>query len=1304
MRKFLALLLGAVYAFNGFGVNEPDYYLEWVGHAGSAAAYMDTGYVFKTLPRIEIGMTLSDCSDTDIAGNSSRAKYYICLDMKDNGQSFEYVGFGGDKNVSKVSGVTVASLHTYPTFNDVIWGTNFYYNGTLVAQANNYEFSDTATDTFKLFKSRNNANCTMRVSYMRMYDNDVLVRSFRPAWKSNAPGFYDSVNDVFYACEGGGAFTYGDKIAGTDALTVAGDPANLGSVSPAYGVTDGFAAGDTCTATASGKSYVYDGNLYQCTGWELYTVDGSGKVASAPYLTGSGTTCSYTHPDPAVHTKLVWKWTSIGEAVTSVKAGSWDDTTTWSSGAVPTSSTHVFISGYDVYCSGDVSAASIEVASGSTLRFHADASEGPDGMKPAYMDSNSYSFNVTGDVILSGGNLALHGAKEPTTITSLNISIGGDLRLEGAAKFGVAAATTAATDVSLTNLYNLATVVNIGGEFYVGDTAIVYPYCDMVVGCAVKFQCGSFYLGESAQICAQERGWYWYTKWISTRDAREEAGSWSAPSRSNYTFARGAGMDTGDIGAGYGGAGSNVGESSGKAYGFKYAPFLPGSPGGGDSNYGSSYNNTSGCGRGGGVFWLTTSGTATINGTIYAHALTTSWRSASGGSVWIAADDYSIGGTATINAYGGGAGSSTPNSIGGGGRISLAQDVTAEQLAALARGEEPQGLSYSDSVSLIACNVSAGTPLANSNPTTAAGDGTATFVCKADAFVTVSVTSYDNGPAALGLSPSYGDIQVKPGTLNTFTAPVYGTDPADSSLRYQCLGFVISNATGVVTNGSELSVSLTVNEPITVAWRWGETEYASYPTAVGGGSFTVNGTAISGGTVYLKASESNSITAVPDEGCEFLYWLGQVSDAERENPTLTLDATEQIHLTAAFRTTAAQGTFIWNADASGDFLAGYNWQGGVAPGKQDTVVVGSGECRLPVYVKIAALQITGGTVKAAQTAATDGYIDNTLKVTDDVTLSGSGRLELGATDGSSQMYNTLDVGGNLVLNGTSSLLVAAGRREGEYTWATGSGFVKVAGNFRLNDSSVYSPNCDGYYGGGVLATVGGAFIVGAEASVNADGLGNGVYTSLGWKTGVGDNVSFSPSHGGYGIKPDVDWGYRREPYDYLYAPMMPGQQNRESNTGSDMVRGGGNVRVVARSIRINGTVSADGVACNGGNSSGGTIWLVATKKVSVGANASLSAKGAYDAEVNASGANASGGGRISLCSYMSAAQLAELTASPDAIPSGITDITETFVSGCSALANAVAPGSAATSISDCWGTCKVLTGPEETSGFAIIVR
>ena len=1308
------LLLGLTGGAQGANprVNEPDYFVEWVGFARTKGGpYIDTRYAFTKMPLVEIGVAELSCGDNDFLGTASAGAGGFVIDVCQNGTGYFY-RYGTGTASSTPVGTGPYSLNT-PTFNDVVWGKDICYNGERVAYYG-VEVSDETfaynTQTFYLFRGRTLFSGTAKVSYLRMYNGTnrtELVRDFRPGVKDGAAGFYDAVEDKFYVNEGTGDFDCSDRLA-EDATTVLVDTnwLKFSKPNPPYGTVRGLAAGESRSFVVPDAKCTDYGELALCAGWNLYKFDtASGKFADEPYLTGTGTTCAYTHPDPAEFVRLEWVWLSDPSSVKTRKAGEWDDPEVWSSRQVPTKDSQVYVL-HDLHCSGDVFAKSLNVCD-AALRFHAspDHSIAQSTPDKETGDGKRFTFDVAGDLLLDNGSLALHGGRSTPSITNLNLSVGGDLILSGASELCVAAAAYDGEDCSLTNLYNTATRLKIGGALELSDTAVLYTVCDQKVGSPVRIDCASFALGASARVNADESGWHWLA------EAKDGRRAFKTGERSMYTFAYGPGHDSSRTGGGYGGGGSNDGivtaPGYGAAYGYAYAPYLPGSPSGGDSGWTLDYGSLGGQCRGGGVFWLVAKGTVTLEGRISATVPRVGWQAASGGSVWIAADDFVVGDQASVDVSGGDAGASTPTAAGGGGRVSFAKRVSEADLAALARGEKPEGYLYTDELKIMSVDVSGGTSTASD----AAQPGTATFVMPAAA---THVLTIDGDPVlATEVKPRYGAHPLEEGTVQTFSAPVYGIDPEDARRRHRCLGYVVSNETAEVDARADVQGELTVGSTdLTLTWRWDETEYPAYLDVSGSGHLELFGeTHGSATTAYIKASEANVLTAVPDAGHEFLCWFGEVDEADRCNPALPLDARRQQHVKAVFRVAGAVGTRVWRSGVTGGFADAANWEDGIVPGVADAIVVTSGTCLIPDYVRCASLTVSGDgkVVSERQQQTDDVYVTCGLRVTGDVRLSDEAVLQLGATDGTSQIYNTLEVDGNLVLEDSSALHVAAGRRTGVHTWETGCGFVRVGGSFILKDTSAFLPNCDGYYGGGVTTTVGGLFAVAVGARVDADGRGMGEYDVLGWNTGVGDHGSRAPCHFGqgtsYGSEVHTPQG---KTYDNAFVPLMPGQQNREGNTR--ICRGGGVVRIFAGMMRIDGTVTANGLSCDGGNTSGGSIWLVSQNALSFGASSVLSAQGAYSDTWPTMGA--SGGGCVAVYSYFTPEMVEWLTAhsgnplgavaSEDRPPKRIREWADELLAQHPTFADAAAPGSAARDLPACWGSFRALRGPG--GGMMLIVR
>ena len=469
------------------------------------------------------------------------------------------------------------------------------------------------------------------------------------------------------------------------------------------------------------------------------------------------------------------------------------------------------------------------------------------------------------------------------------------------------------------------------------------------------------------------------------------------------------------------------------------------------------------------------------------------------------------------------------------------------------------------------------------------------------------------------------------------------------------------------------------------------------------------------GTAWPREGEKLTLRAVPDEGAEFLYWQGDVPWGSVTNATLILEPSEQRVVWAVFAPTTAAKTVTW-LGGEGTWNDPTQWDGGNVPGRGDDVVIAAGTCRVDQCGLAGSLALSGDALLTATPTTTTTYRQKAmLVVARDLTMTGRAGICFGNTNSVADIFNTvahdLSVGGNLTLRNASVLTISGGRRTTDAQFQTGTATVAVGGKFEVRDTAKFRPNSDGYAGGSVQVTVGGRFMLSASACVDADRFGYGIGGS-GAGTGYGDLGIRAASHGGYGTTTESDkapYVLDRQPYDYKYAPREPGQTSRHAGRG--IVRGGGAIRILAESMKIDGILTANGGVVDGvpndgstgGASSGGTIWLAANHAIEMGPNTVLSARGASSA-IN-SKVGASGGGRISICEWLTDAQYASLLAKPGTLPADVTDDSETYLANHEAFADAVAPGDAVRDLTACWGTFVHLMGTAKIPmGFLLMLK
>ena len=1357
-----ALVAACVAAFAVFGVFavEPDAYYEWLGSQANAAQSINTEYVFTNQPRVVAVMMKMNEADCDQAGTPSA--FFNINYVK---TSIYYRYGSGSANLSNAK--------AFPTvvgnWVECVWTTNLVHDGVCYGTVNNPPSFKNNTQQFWLFKGRTGSY--VRFKSVDMYDGDVLVRSYRPAMINGLVGLWDSVTERLFVNQGTGSFECGPLFSDPHKLTVAGAPENYGEVSPAYGPHKEVAAGESIEVSAPSEPITIGGLTVQCEGWKTYAWDAA-QQAWTNATSGTETSFTYVHPDPAEEMKLEWQWGSVGVdtavsgdgrvdctrdsgdfVLTAVPGegsrfvcwygwddlpvaertnatvrlstqlarpritayfartsgeksaktwtngtGSflWTDADNWNPAGVPTFDDAVTVGGRAMIHEFAV-AGSLAVVSGGAVYLggEPDSASSAASVVASYADkAKARGLWVAGDVSCAG-QIALGGrtpANAISLITNLQLRVEGDFTVSGSGKLAAYAASDPAAAVrgDFARLYAGATVVRIGGAFELKDTATLYPTCDELTGASVKFESATFLLDEGARVSAISRGWHWFQR----GNYGGPSGYYAHTTRLYNTFATGIGLNA-QIGSGHGGLGGGANGTFGLTYGYAYAPFLPGAPAGGDSNYNTSYDATTGLLRGGGCFWLRTMGEAVVNGKIDVSARNAAWDAASGGSVWLAVGELTAGENASITAQGANKGSSGgANCAGGGGRVSLAIGLSDVQLDALAAGEVPESVIASDSISAIAVNIFGGTMSSGR-----AGDGTATTVlAKDESGVTITVAS--SIPILVtGTDPAYGGWPMKDKEEHAFSAPAYGNHPENATWRYECLGYVVSNATTEVASGKTNAFTFTPSgEDVTVTWLWGVREFGAKLETSEGGHVNINGSlGDEQGMVWTKEGAARVLDAVPDAGWEFLHWAGAMVEDGHESTRLTLDPSEQRAIRAVFRAATEPTDYTWNG-GTGTWDDATQWTPANIPSGKDNVTITAGTCTIDDFAAAKSLTVSGGTLKTSPTSASGVHNRARVNVHGDLAVTGEGKFTFGATSGGNTVWNGLEVAGNLTLDDTAEFLFSAGKRATPYTIKTGSGFVNVGGDFTLNGQSVFRPNCSGQNAGTPVVTVGGRFAVAAEAKVDADERGFGMFSDVSPNTGVGDHGDLAAGHGGRGQDGASDAaGNGGATYDYLYAPLWPGQQNRESGSAA-LVRGGGVVRVKARGICVDGTVTANGGVCSGGAASGGTIWLAA-RSFTFGDGAVLSAAGVTPSDASY---GASGGGRIALGVWLDDYQYDALIADGDALPVKTRDITDEFVAANPGLTVNVASGDRAAAVAACQGTFRVVAGPRH--GIVIIVR
>lgn len=118
---------------------------------------------------------------------------------------------------------------------------------------------------------------------------------------------HETVNSTSHTATGGNLVWVDDpyfiRAGAADILHVVSSPGGIGSPTPAYGVTNGLAAGASFTVSCGAAVTNATGSAYYCcTGWKLYNENG--EVVS----NGTEASFTYVHPNPAAYRRLVWQW------------------------------------------------------------------------------------------------------------------------------------------------------------------------------------------------------------------------------------------------------------------------------------------------------------------------------------------------------------------------------------------------------------------------------------------------------------------------------------------------------------------------------------------------------------------------------------------------------------------------------------------------------------------------------------------------------------------------------------------------------------------------------------------------------------------------------------------------------------------------------------------------------------------------------------------------------------------------------------------------------------------------------------
>ncbi|MBQ6926168.1 MAG: hypothetical protein IJQ73_16150, partial [Kiritimatiellae bacterium] len=301
-RAFAALAALAALAAASVSAALPGGYVQLRSIASTGTQYIRTGILPTSATTVEMAFNTGPyVADTAFFGQSWTGSQYLFIKQ---GNAYKFYGGGG----------TVSSLHNDADARLSITEENkliLDYGGTAVTTAVSRATSAAAFNVFADGGGGHRGSWTLYS--MKISTGGTLVRDFVPALRvaDDAVGLYDLVEDAFHENAGTGSFIPGDIIA-TDMLMASSAPAGCGAPSPASAA--GLAAGQM-VAVSCGATPWTDATLnatYACTGWKLYDADGN-EVSS-----GTETSFTYIHPNPAAYRKLEWQWERRVDAFAAV--------------------------------------------------------------------------------------------------------------------------------------------------------------------------------------------------------------------------------------------------------------------------------------------------------------------------------------------------------------------------------------------------------------------------------------------------------------------------------------------------------------------------------------------------------------------------------------------------------------------------------------------------------------------------------------------------------------------------------------------------------------------------------------------------------------------------------------------------------------------------------------------------------------------------------------------------------------------------------------------------------------------------
>ena len=162
--------------------------------------YLNTGYIFKSKPKITADIMFTSAIQVDIMGNYTAKNGCFIINIENLNIYYRY---------SKSSYTLFnTNLKVYKWYN-FEFSDKILIDGIEKGSIDTYDFSSN-TQVFFIGKGRNKYSYA-KFKEIKMYDGDELVRDLVPYYKKdiNKVGMLDKVNDVFYENQGTGEFLWG---------------------------------------------------------------------------------------------------------------------------------------------------------------------------------------------------------------------------------------------------------------------------------------------------------------------------------------------------------------------------------------------------------------------------------------------------------------------------------------------------------------------------------------------------------------------------------------------------------------------------------------------------------------------------------------------------------------------------------------------------------------------------------------------------------------------------------------------------------------------------------------------------------------------------------------------------------------------------------------------------------------------------------------------------------------------------------------------------------------------------------------